>query len=231
MDIQGLQKMTLLDFPGKVACTVFLGGCNFRCPFCHNFGLAAGECAPAMSEKGLFEFLEHRGGLLDGVAITGGEPCLRSDLPALLERIKQAGFEVKLDTNGSKPDMLAELVDRQLVDYVAMDIKAGRANYARVSGVADLDLDLIEKSVKQIMSYGIPYEFRTTVVGGLHTEEDFEDIGRWLAGSEKYFLQAFVASDEVPDKSFVTPSLEQLETYRKIVSGDIAYVGIRGIEN
>ena len=229
MNIQGLQKMTLLDFPGRVACTVFLGGCNFRCPFCHNFGLAIGDFDTTMPEEDFFAFLDTRKGLLNGVAITGGEPCLRKDLAEFLEKVKQAGFDVKLDTNGSKPDMLEDLVMKHLVDYVAMDIKASRANYAKAVGT-DLDLSAIENSVELLMSGTVPYEFRTTVVKGIHTEEDFEDIAQWISGAKQYFLQPFAAADIVPDKSLDTPSAEQLEKYLSVVSPFVGFVGIRGLD-
>ena len=229
MNIQGLQKMTLLDFPGEVACTVFLGGCNFRCPFCHNFGLVTGQVSSTVSEDEFFKFLAQRRGLLDGVAVTGGEPCLQPDLPDFLKKIKQFEMDVKLDTNGSRPDMLEQLVEQRLIDYVAMDIKSSQDGYVRAVGLEELDLVPIEASVAMVMSSGIPYEFRTTVVDGIHTEKDFEDIGKWLTGSEKYVLQPFVMSDAVPDDTLSAPSIEKLERYRSIVMPFIEHVEIRGI--
>ena len=181
MRIGGLQKLTLLDFPGHVACTVFLHGCNFRCPFCHNAPLVLGT--DVISEEEILRFLKKRQGLLDGVAITGGEPLLSTGLDALLEKIKALGYRVKLDTNGSFPARLRELIDRQLVDYVAMDIKNTREKYALTAG-ADGMLPAVEESVRVLLRGLIPYEFRTTVVDELHEPEDFSAIGRWLSGAQ-----------------------------------------------
>ena len=159
MTIHGLQKMTLLDFPGRVACTVFLGGCDFRCPFCHNFELADGSARPVMDEDELLGFLQKRRGLLDGVAITGGEPCLHPGLPALMGRMKALGFAVKLDTNGRHPDRLAEILGEDLADYVAMDIKNSPEKYARTAGVESLDLAPIRRSVEMLMNGDVDYVF------------------------------------------------------------------------
>ena len=164
LDIQGLQKLTLLDWPGKVACTVFLGGCDFRCPFCHNGDLVAGPMPPGMAEEELLDFLRKRRGLLDGVCVTGGEPLLRPDLEGLLSRIRDLGFPVKLDTNGNHPQALRHLWERGLVDYVAMDIKNSPARYAETVGVPGLDLGPVRESAAWLLEGGVDYEFRTTVV-------------------------------------------------------------------
>ena len=197
MEIQGLQKLTLLDWPGKVACTVFLGGCNFRCPFCHNGDLVAGTPPAGMAEEELFCFLQKRQGLLDGVCVTGGEPLLRPDLGDLLRRIKSLGFPVKLDTNGSHPEALRRLWEDGLVDYVAMDIKNCPARYAETTGIPGLDLAPIRESVIWLLTGKVDYEFRTTVVRQLHSEEDLLAAARWIRGAQRYFLQSFVNRDTV----------------------------------
>ena len=230
MKIQGLQKMTLLDYPGHVACTVFLGGCDFRCPFCHNFELVEGPMPPAVTEEEFFSFLDKRHGLLDGVAITGGEPCLRKDLPEFIGKIRDAGFPVKLDTNGNSPKMLERLLDGRLVSYVAMDIKNSPEKYAETIGLASFDIAPIDQSVKLLMSSGIPYEFRTTVIDQYHEASDFEKIGEWIEGAERYFLQAFTDNDAVPDHSLCAPSAETMEQYREIAARYVKLAEIRGID-
>ena len=225
--------MTLLDFPGHVACTVFLGGCDFRCPFCHNFELADGSAQPVMDEKELFSFLEKRKGLLDGVAITGGEPCLNRGLPELLRRIREMGFLTKLDTNGNHPDMLRQILDEGLADYVAMDIKNSPARYAETAGLASFDLTEVRESVKMLMDTGTrkeaACEFRTTVVREFHRAEDFEEIGRWIAGAQAYYLQCFADRDTVPYGNLHAPSAEELEEFRRIVSVYVPNAEIRGV--
>lgn len=197
MNIKGLQKLTLLDFPGKVACTVFLGGCNMRCPFCHNAPLVLGYGGEDISEEEFFSFLEKRRGRLEGVCISGGEPTLSPALPEFIRRIRSLGYAVKLDTNGLSPDMLEGLLREGLVDYVAMDIKSSREGYAKASGVPDIDLTKIEKSATLLMKSDTPYEFRTTVVRELHDEGDMVRIGEWLSGAKNYFLQSFLDSGEL----------------------------------
>ena len=198
MQIFGLQKLSLLDFPEKTACTVFLGGCNFRCPFCQNGSLVlpgAGE--PQMTEEAFFAFLKKRTGILDGVCITGGEPTLHKDLPAFVEQIRALGFAVKLDTNGYRPDVLRGMVEAGLVDYAAMDIKNSRAKYAEACGLDKPDVAKIEQSAAFLMEGRIPYEFRTTVVRGLHTAESIAGAAKWIAGAKEYYLQQFKDSGDV----------------------------------
>lgn len=197
MALQGLQKLTLLDYPGKVACTVFFSGCNFRCPFCHNAGLVTGAFAPELTEAELLEYLKKRQGILEGVCVTGGEPLLAAGLEPLLEQIKALGYSVKLDTNGSFPQRLRGLVEKGLVDTVAMDIKNSPARYAETAGAPGLDLGPVRESAAFLLGGGADYEFRTTVVQGLHTEADFEAIGRWLPDAKRYFLQRFVDSGDL----------------------------------
>lgn len=230
MNIYGLQKMTLLDFPGRVACTVFLGGCNLRCPYCHNYELVTMSVPPVMSDEDLSAFLEKRRGLLDGVAVTGGEPCLRKDLPAFLQRIKDLGYPVKLDTNGAHPAMLRTLINGGLVDYIAMDVKNSRAKYARTVGLSEIDLAPIDESIRLIRDSGIPYEFRTTVVHGLHVAEDFEDIGRWIEGAERYYLQAFTDRDAVPDRNLTAPTPDELRHFHEIAAKFVQLSEVRGVD-
>ena len=229
MQIHGLQKMTLLDFPGRVACTVFLGGCDMRCPFCHNAELIDGAAKPVMDDLELIAFLEKRKGLLEGVAFTGGEPTLRSDLIDLFRKIKALGYPIKLDTNGLHPDRLKAILDEGLVEYVAMDIKNSPEKYAKTAGLATVDLDAIQTSIDLIRNAGIDYEFRTTVVDELHTAEDFASIGRWIEGAKSYFLQPFTDRDSVIFGDLHAPSEEKLNEYAAIVRRFIPDTSIRGM--
>ena len=196
MRLGGLQKMTLLDFPGRVACTVFTVGCNFRCPFCHNSSLVVLPELPELSQDVFFAFLRKRQGLLDGVAITGGEPLLHPDMPEFLEKIRDLGYAVKLDTNGAFPDRLRTVLDAGLADYVAMDVKNRKEKYEQTAGVSGI-LSRVEESAALLMGGSTPFEFRTTLVDELHEPEDFAAIGRWIAGTERYFIQGFVDSGDI----------------------------------
>ena len=229
MKIHGLQKMTLLDFPGRVACTVFLGQCDFRCPFCHNFELVDGSAPALMEEEQLFDFLKKRQGLLDGVAVTGGEPCLHKDLPELLARIKAMGYAVKLDTNGNHPELLRRILNEKLADYVAVDIKNSPAKYALTIGRSEFDLRRVLESVSMLMSGDTDYEFRTTVVREFHEDGDFEEIGRMIAGARRYFLQCFTDRDSVPYGNLHAPSPQDLERYASIVRAYVADTRLRGV--
>ena len=230
MKIQGLQKMTLLDFPGRVACTVFLGGCDFRCPFCHNFELVDGTARPLMDEDELLGFLGKRKGLLDGVAFTGGEPCLHRDLPAFMEKIRAMGFAVKLDTNGCHPALLRTMLERGLVDYVAMDVKNSPAKYAAACGVERVDMDVIRESIGLLMALAPDYEFRTTVVNELHEAADFEAIGQMIRGAKRYFLQCFTDRDTVPERTLHAPSADDLRRFADIVRPFVPDVELRGVD-
>lgn len=197
MHIEAYQKLTLLDFPGRTAATLFTYGCNFRCPFCHNTGLVARPSELCVPEEEIFAFLQKRRGLLDGVCITGGEPTLQKDLRTFIEKVRDLGFAVKLDTNGALPDRLKELLDARLVDYVAMDIKNCKAKYAETAGIDGPLLDGVFRSVDLLMGGDTPFEFRTTVLGGgMHTPADMEEIGKWIAGTKNYFLQMFKDSGD-----------------------------------
>ncbi len=230
MKIHGLQKMTLLDFPGHVACTVFLGGCDFRCPYCHNYELADGTADPVMDDTELLSFLSKRTGLLDGVAITGGEPCLHKDLPELLRKIREMGFSVKLDTNGYHPQLLESILKEGLADYVAMDIKNSPAKYAITAGVDQIRMDTFKQSIALIMNEARDYEFRTTVVREFHEESDFDEIGRLISGARRYFLQSFTDRDTVPYGNLSAPAKEDLEKYAEIVRKYVPHVTIRGVD-
>ncbi|MBR4331701.1 MAG: anaerobic ribonucleoside-triphosphate reductase activating protein [Clostridia bacterium] len=230
MKIFGLQKMTLLDFPGHVACTVFLGGCDFRCPFCHNFELVDGTAPAVMEEEELLSFLKKRGGLLDGVAITGGEPCLHPGLPDLMKKIRELGFQVKLDTNGAHPALLRSILEQGLADYVAMDIKSSPESYARTVGLQEINLAPIRESVQLLMAGKTDYEFRTTVVKELHTAEDFEKIGQWIAKARRYFLQAFTDRDSVPFGGLHAPDADTMRAYAEIARQYVPNTALRGVE-
>ncbi len=191
MYIAGLQKLTLLDFPGQVACTLFTPGCNFKCPFCHNAALVTEQAPDCMEVEEFFRFLETRQGILDGVCVTGGEPTLQPDLPEFLERIKSLSYVVKLDTNGYKPQVLRKVAETGLVDYVAMDIKNTPEKYGITTGLSSVDTDAIFESVDFLKNGTVPFEFRTTVVKEFHDPEDLITIARWLSGDMPYFLQEF----------------------------------------
>lgn len=198
MLISGLNKTTLLDYPERVAATVFTGGCNFRCPFCHNAGLVLSPLSQEMfSEEEILSFLKKRKGILSGVCITGGEPTIQQDLPEFLAKIKELGYAIKLDTNGSHPKLLQKLLDTHQIDYVAMDIKNIPSEYPDTAGCSEMDILSVKKSVELLKRSSISYEFRTTVVKELHTLEKLQEICRWIEGSPKYFLQQFEDSGEL----------------------------------
>jgi len=231
MHIHGLQKLTLLDYPGHTACTVFTGGCNYRCPFCHNATLVLRPTEqPLIGPDEVLGFLKKRQGLLDGVCITGGEPTLEAGLPDFAARIKELGFAVKLDSNGSRPEALRELVEKKLVDYVAMDIKSSRENYGRLVGLPGYDTAPVAESAAYLMEGRVDFEFRTTVVRELHTAEDFERIGQWLQGGEKYFLQAFKDSGDILGGSFHAYGRAEMEAFREQLLPYIPDTFLRGVD-
>lgn len=197
MKIVGLQKLTLLDYPGKVACIIFTKGCNFRCPFCHNASLVNGPIEDEISEDEILNFLEKRKGILEGVVITGGEPLLNHDIGSFLEKIKELGYFVKLDTNGTNPKLLKQLVLEKKVDYVAMDIKNAPDEYFKATGKNDIDLELIEESKNFLLGDSVDYEFRTTVVKGIHTKESLESLAKWIEGAKRYYLQSYKDSGDI----------------------------------
>ena len=229
MKIHGLMKMTLLDFPGKVACTVFLGGCDLRCPFGHNSELLDMGAPAQMEEEELYAFLRKRVGLLDGVAFTGGEPLLRTDLIPVMRKIRDMGFEIKLDTNGTHPQRLKEIVSEGLVDYVAMDIKNSPDKYGVTCGLPDLDISNVSESIQFLLSDAVDYEFRTTVVSPYHDEESFQKIGPWIEGAKRYFLQEFVDRETVKYQGLSACTEAQMQSFLRIVTPFVKEASLRGI--
>ena len=231
MLINGIQKLTLLDFPGHTACTVFTGGCDFRCPFCHNAALVLRVPEqPVVPEEELFSLLNKRKGLLDGVCITGGEPTLQPDLLSFMGRIKDLGFLVKLDTNGTRPQVIREALERGIADKVAIDIKTSPGRYPVVAGVPGIDMGPIEESVSLLMAQPGRYEFRTTVVRELHSPEDFEAIGRWIAGAEEYYLQGFKDSGDIVGEGCSACTKEEMEAMLLAVRPYVPAAQLRGID-
>ena len=230
MRIGGLQKLTLLDYPGKVACTVFLSGCNLRCPYCHNPALVLPEQsnAPGMPESEVFAFLEQRKGKLDGICITGGEPTLQPELPGFLEKLRDLGYAIKLDTNGTNPGMLNGLLHDGILNYVAMDIKNSPPRYAETCGGADV-LSKARESADLLLNSPTDYEFRTTVCKPLHTEKEMEEIGRWLRGAKRYFLQPFVDTGDLVSGGVQAHTQDELTRLRQAVLPDIPNTQLRGI--
>ena len=233
MKIVGIQKLTLLDYPGRVACTVFLNGCNFRCPYCHNAELL-GDAEPVMSVEGLLAFLQKRRGILDGVCITGGEPTLHPELPELLRSIRALGFAVKLDTNGYRPEVLGALLGEGLLDYVAMDLKNGPQAYAQTVGLPAVDLERVGESIRLLLDSGTEFELRTTVVHPLHSTETLTSMAKWLLevtrgrGVSRLFVQPFVDRETVPMAGLSAPSGEELEQFLGILSDCAERVEVRG---
>ena len=230
MLINGFQKLTILDYPGKVACIVFTPGCNFRCPFCHNASLVTHiDKDTYLDVDEVLSYLKKRQGLLDGVVITGGEPLLQDGIEEFIAEIKALGYCVKLDTNGSFPEKLISIVEKGLVDYVAMDIKNSKEKYAETIGVDDFDITPIEKSVEFLLQNKVDFEFRTTIVDGFHTLDDIQDIVVWIKGTHKYFLQNFVDSGDLIKPDLKPVSALLLKEMQKKASEIIPSVEIRGI--
>lgn len=225
--ISGMQKLTLLDFPEHTACTLFVPGCNFRCPYCHNSELLASD-VEFYDESEVFAFLNKRRGVLEGVCVTGGEPTIYTDLDRLLTKIKELGYLVKLDTNGYLPDRITPLIERGLVDYIAMDIKNSPERYAETAGLINFDMEPIYQSIDIIMNSGVDYEFRTTVASELFDEKSIESAARMIRGAKRYFLQAFVMRDTVPSKSLTPPQSIVLSRYLDIVRQFVPNAAIRG---
>lgn len=229
--VHGFNKLTLLDYPGRLACTIFLGHCNFRCPFCHNAGLVLEpENEPVIPIEEILGTLKKRKGILDGVCITGGEPTVHKKLPEFIQQIKKMDYSVKLDTNGTNPQMVQDMVKAGLVDYVAMDIKNAPDKYGETAGIAQVDLEAVNETVEFLKSGKVDYEFRTTVTRELHKKEDFLKIRKWLSGSRRYFLQAYKESEQVIHPVYSSYSREQLENFRQLLLEGISQVEIRGID-
>lgn len=231
MQILGFQKTTLLDYPGHVAATIFFGGCNFCCPYCHNKELVLSpDEISNIPEKTVFSVLEKRQGILDGICITGGEPTLQPDLKSFIKKIKALGYLVKLDTNGYQPSVLKELCKEHLIDYVAMDIKHAPNKYNQIANRKDFSIEPILESVAFLKEGRIPYEFRTTVIREFHKEEDFISIGKWLSGADAYFLQSYKDSERVISPGFHAYPKDDLKHFCSILKPDIKKIEIRGIE-
>lgn len=231
MNIQGLQKLTLLDYPGKVACTIFFAGCNFRCPFCHNASLVTHiDPEENIPREEVLAFLRKRAGILDGVCITGGEPLLAPDLEAFIRAIKALGYEVKLDTNGSNAEKLKHLVKAGIIDYVAMDIKNSPEKYGLTIGIEGYEMSNVMQSAAFLMERHVPYEFRTTVVREFHKRENFEAIGQWLEGADRYYLQSFVDSGDLIQPGLRGYTKEIMEQALEIVRQYIPAADLRGVE-
>jgi len=231
MEIHGFQKTTLLDYPGHLACTIFLGGCNFRCPFCHNASLVLSPSAlPVIPEEEVFKTLRKRVGILEGVCITGGEPSLYPGLTKFIEKIKELGYLVKLDTNGNNPQVIKELAEKGYVDYIAMDIKNSREKYGLSNGIPGFDTRRVEESVEYLLSAPVDYEFRTTVVAEHHTLDDMIQIGKWIQGAKAYYLQHYKDSGAIIEPGLSSPSKEELLRYKKALSAFVSNVDIRGID-
>lgn len=230
MIIKGLLKTSLLDYPDKIATTIFVGGCNFKCPFCHNGDLViASNKLKTYTEYEVFEHIEKRKNILDGICITGGEPTMYDDLPIFIEKIKKYGLPIKLDTNGTNPDMIKELLNKNYLDYIAMDIKNSEDKYSLSTGVKMNDISKIDNSIKLLINSNIDYEFRTTVVRELHNEEDFHKIGEWISGAKRYFLQQFVKSDKQIKYGFSSYEKQELLKFSDILKNYVKEVSVRGI--
>lgn len=232
MKVTGIQKLTLLDYPGVVACTVFTAGCNFRCPFCHNAMLVLPEQIDdeCLTDDEVFGFLKKRRGVLDGVAVTGGEPLLHADMPEFLARVKELGYKMKLDTNGSNPELLSEIVKNKLVDRVAMDIKNAPEEYARTIGLKSFDIAPVERSKEMLLRGDIDYEFRTTVVKGIHTKESLIGAAKWIEGAKEYYLQQFKDSGNLilPD-GLSAYDEKQMHALADAVRDYVPTVEVRGV--
>lgn len=231
MQIHGFNKLTLLDYPGHLAATIFLGGCNMRCPFCHNASLVTGlSTQPVIPKEEILSTLSKRKNVLEGVCITGGEPTLSPELPAFIEDIKAMGFRVKLDTNGTNPVLVKELVKNHLIDYIAMDIKNSRDKYALTSGNSHLNLELIDESITYLLSAPISYEFRTTIVKEHHSEEDMLSIGQWIKGANAYYLQSYKDSGDILMPGLHSHSKETLDHFATLLAPFVKNVSVRGID-
>ena len=229
MNIYGYQKTTLLDYPGHVAATIFTGGCNFRCPFCHNSDLLLNN-SPLISEEEIFTFLKKRQNILSGICITGGEPTLQKDLSEFIEKVRSFGYKIKLDTNGYRPEIISDLLNKHLLDYIAMDIKAGFSNYALVCGMPNLNIDIIQESISIIESSSIDYEFRTTVVKELHSKRDFKEISEMISAKSPYYIQSFKDSGNILTPGLSSCDIDTLNYYISTIKERIPNAFLRGID-
>lgn len=230
MNIQGLQKLTLLDYPGKMACVIFTAGCNMRCPFCHNSRLVINpEKESELSVEEVLTFLKKRQGILDGVVITGGEPLLQSDIKELIIRTRELGYPVKIDTNGTFPDRLKELVNEGLVDYVAMDIKNAPELYGETVGISGFDISKIKESIAFLLENKVEYEFRTTVVREFHSVFGMENLGKLIKGAKRHYIQSFVDSGETIVFGLSAVPKDEMESMRNIMLRYVDSCELRGV--
>ena len=231
MIIHGLEKLSLVDYDGCVAATVFTGNCNFRCGFCHNSALVLGaKDLPVIPENEILDYLTKRKGILDGLCITGGEPTLNKDLALFMEKVKKIGYKVKLDTNGTAPETVKMLTKNGLCDYFAIDIKNDKENYAKTIGLNKFDISNVEKTVEFLLKGLIPYEFRTTIIAEYHTAETIKNIGDWIAGAEKYFMQKFKSGENCISQGLTAVPKETAETFLREISGKVKYCSLRGYD-
>lgn len=232
MQICGFVKTTLLDYPEHLACAIFLGGCNFRCPFCQNGDLVLGTASqPGISKEEILAHLKKRQGILEGICVSGGEPTLSPDLLVFLEEIKSLGYLIKLDTNGSNPAMVKEGIQRGLIDYVAMDIKSSRDTYAVLCGTPNIDIDAIEQTIRIVQTIGIKHEFRTTLVKPYHNEKTIRAIAAWIAGDSPYYLQEFRQSEGVIKQGLLSFSPEEMKRFKQILLPFLPNTHLRGMED
>lgn len=231
MQIHGFNKTTLLDYPKHLAATIFLGGCNMRCPFCHNASLVMSATSqPTIPEEEVISYLEKRKNILEGVCITGGEPTLYPELPDLICKIKKLGYQIKLDTNGTNPKMLASLLSEGILDYIAIDIKNSKEKYPLTTGIHSISLEPILESVTLVKASSIDYEFRTTIIKEYHTAQDMLSIGNWLSGAKAYYLQSYKDSGDIISPGLHSHTKATLEEYVTLLSPLISYVSIRGVD-
>lgn len=219
----------MVDYDGKIACTAFTGGCNFRCPFCHNAPLVIGDVkAQRINEDEIFDYLSKRKGLVDAVCVTGGEPTLHADLPEFFKRARQMGYATKLDTNGTNPDMLQTLIRERLLDYVAMDIKNSKEKYALTVGTQNIDMESIERSVEMLKLSGVDHEFRTTLIAEFHSEDDMRKIAEWVQGANRYYMQKYKDNDGCISHGYTPIEKEEAEKFIKIFENKVGFTGLRG---
>ncbi len=231
MIVHGLQKLTLLDYPGKVACTLFTGNCNFSCPFCQNSGLVLHpQEENVIADEDLWAFLDRRKGILDGVCVSGGEPTLQTDLADFLYRLKEMGYLVKIDSNGQKPDVLKKLVGEQLVDYIAMDVKNCKERYGETVGISGFSVDKVSESIAFLLEGNVDYEFRTTVCRELHSRENLRELVEWIAPCRRYYLQQYKESDNVIRPGFTAYSDDEMKEIADELREKLACVTLRGID-
>lgn len=229
MKILGFEKMSLVDFDGLVSATLFTGGCNFKCGFCHNSPLVSSyKDLPEIPQDDILAYLKKRQGILDGVCVSGGEPTLNNDLPEFIEKIKNLGYKVKLDTNGTNPDMVKQLFNDGLVDYFAMDIKNDKKAYAKIIGFDAFDTAKVEKTVEFFLTAPVKYEFRTTLVNEFHTKENMINIGKWIKGADKYFLQKFKENENCIEQGFSPVEEEKAKEFIEILTPYIPTIKLRG---